>query len=128
GHLFGEALQRRDSGVPVDTAIGDGLAIDQFLAGDEVLAAGDEVGFHHDADDAAVAGGELGADIGKDQRLVFRLLGRVGVAGVDHDRRRDASLFGGGSGGIDTGGIMVGGFAAAQDDVAIRVAGGGGNT
>src|SRR5690606_24593045 len=79
-------------------------------------------------DNALVAIGELGADIFKHQRLVFRLLGGIGVAGVDHDRRTQAGLDGGIGGVFDTLGVVIGGFTAAQNDVAVLIAGGRGDS
>src|SRR5689334_24596132 len=39
-----------------------------------------------------LAGRELAGDIGGDERLVLRLLAGIGVAGVDHQPRRQAGL------------------------------------
>ena len=88
----------------------------------EILAAFDEVRFHHHADDAPLAGGDLAADIGGDRRLAPVVLGRVGVRAVDHQplgqpgarellaRRLHRRRF------------VVRILAAAQDDVAVVVA------
>ena len=116
---LGQVAQGSDGRVPVDAAIGDGLAIGEGLALDQVLAAGDQVGFDHDADDPLVTCSKLGADIGEDQRLVFRVFGGIGVAGIDHQGRVESGLEGGLGSGIDTLGVEVRGFAAAQNDVAI---------
>ena len=61
------------------------------------------------------------------QRLVLRLLAAVGVAGIDHQPRRNAGLTQLGAGRLDAGGIIVRRAAAAQDDVAVLVAGGRGD-
>ena len=50
------------------------------------------------------------------------------MAGVDHDGRADAGLFGDSAAAASTlCGVVVGGLAAAQDDVAVVVAGGRGD-
>ena len=77
---------------PVDAGVGDALAVDERLAGDEFLRAGDEIALDHDADDAAVAGGDLRGDVVADDGLAAVVLVAVGVAEVDHDARRDAGL------------------------------------
>jgi hypothetical protein len=46
---------------PVDAAVGDALAVDQRLAGDQLLRAGHQVALDHHAHDALVARGNLPA-------------------------------------------------------------------
>ena len=55
--------------VPVDAGVGDALAVDERLAGDELLRAGDEIALDHDADDVAIAGGDLRGHVVADERL-----------------------------------------------------------
>ena len=81
----GEFVQERVCLLPVDAGVGDALAVDQRLAGDELLRAGDEVALKHDTDDVAVAGGDLSGDVAADEGLARVVFVAVGVAAVDHD-------------------------------------------
>src|SRR5262249_35356560 len=98
-HLF--------SGRPVDAAVGDALPIGQRNAGDNVLAASDQVALDHDADDAPIAVCYLAGDVSCDARLVLRHLAAVGVAGIDHDTRSNARAMKLGCRGIDACRIKV---------------------
>ena len=110
---------------PVNASIGDALSVDQGLAGEEFLGAGYQIALHHDADNVWVPFGNLAGDVVAYNRLAAVVLVAVGVAEVDHDARLDAGLF-----------HLPGGLghalrrvvhrpaAAAQDDVAIGIAGG----
>ena len=51
-HAFGQAIEQLDAVVPADAGVGQRLAIGQRPAGDEVLAAADEMALDHHADDA----------------------------------------------------------------------------
>ncbi len=86
------SVEQRVGFGPVDAAVGDALAVDERLAGDELLRAGDEIALDHDADDVAIAGGDLRGDVVADDGLAAIILAAVGVAEVDHDARRDAGL------------------------------------
>jgi hypothetical protein len=68
-------------------SVGDALAVSQWLARYHVLAAGDEIALDHHTHDAVLAARDLAGDIGRDQRLVFRLLARIGVARIHHHQR-----------------------------------------
>ena len=71
------------------------------------------------------AAGDLGGYVVADYGLAAVVLARVGVAEVDHDARGEAGLFHLGRGlGDALGGVVDGAAAAAQDDVAVRIAGG----
>ena len=119
----GELGEQRAGFVPVDAGVGDALAVNQGLAGNEFLRASDEIALDHDADDVAIALGDLRGHVVADDGLAAVILAAVGVAEVDHDAGRDAGLpheRGGFSNAI--GGIVYGFAAAAQNDVAIGIA------
>ncbi len=93
------------------------------VARNEVLASRIQVAFDHDAEDAIVAGGDLRADVARDVDLAFVPALAVGVRAVDHELRREP-----GRGELlacrgDARRVVVRRLAAAQDDVAILVAG-----
>ena len=72
-----QGFECRHRRVPADAAVGDRLAVGQ-AAGRRRGPGGRRRGcFDHDADDAAVAGGDLGADVGEDEGLVLGLLGEL---------------------------------------------------
>jgi iron complex outermembrane receptor protein len=121
----GQALEHVEARFPVDAAVRDRLAVAQFLARDQVLAAADQVRFHHHADDAVVAVRDLLRDVGAHRDLVFRLLAAVGVRRVDHQAARQAVGAQRLAGFFDAGGVVVRRLAAAQDDMAVLVAGSG---
>src|SRR5579862_2253004 len=83
-----EHVQHRQRIVPADAAVGDALAVLErggiVLAGRELLGAGVQVALDHDAEDARVAGGDLGPDVARDVDLAFVFLLAVGVAEVHH--------------------------------------------
>src|SRR5471030_2498819 len=87
-HGGGQAVQHLHAAVPVDAAVGDGLAVDQLLARHQVLAPRHQMRFDHHADDAAVAAGHLRGDVGANRDLVGRILRAVGVRRVYHPPRR----------------------------------------
>ena len=68
---------------PVDAGVGDALAVDERLAGDQFLCAGNQVALEHDTDDVAVAGSDLIGDVAADQGLSGVVLETVGVAAVE---------------------------------------------
>ena len=85
---------------------------------------GFEMAFHHDAAYARIAAGDLFADVVADGHLFGRILAAVVVAAINHDARRYARFGEILRGGIDVGAIVIRLFAAAQNDVAVLVAGG----
>ena len=92
-HRLSEFGEQSAGFIPADAGVGDALAVDQFTAGDELLRSGDEIAFEHDADDAAIAGGDLSGDIAADGGLAGVVFAAVGVAAVDHDARCLAGFF-----------------------------------
>ena len=94
----------------------------QGLAGRDVLAAFVQVAFDHHAGDAALASGDLCGHVGGHVDLAAVLLGAVGVRKINHHLLAQPGLGQKLAGGLHVGGAVVGRFAAAQDDVAVRVA------
>ena len=123
----GEFFEQGVGFLPVDAGVGDALAVDQRLAGNKLLRAGDEIALDHDAENALIAAralraGDLGGDIVTNEGLAAIILAAVGVGEVDHDARREAGFFHLGSGfGYALGGVVDCAAAAAQDDVAIGI-------
>jgi hypothetical protein len=76
---------------------------------------------------ASISHLDLSADIGDDKGLVFGLLAAVAVARIDHHHRAKAGAFDLAADGVDIFGIVIRGAPAAQDDVAILIARGGGD-
>ena len=108
---------------PVDAGVGDALAVDERLAGDELLRAGDEIALDHRADDVAIAGSDLRGHVAADNRLAAVVLLAVGVAEVDHDARSNACALHERRGfGHALRRVVHGLSASAQDDVAIGIA------
>ena len=64
----------------------------------------------------------LCGDVPRHIDLPFMLLGRVGVAAIDHQGRRQLGLHQVCAGGGHVGRVVIGGFAATQDDMAVLVA------
>ena len=62
-HTVGQDVEHPDRILPADAGVGDADAVRERLAGDEVLPAFDQVGFHHDAEDTLVPCGHLTGDI-----------------------------------------------------------------
>ena len=54
-NAVGKHVEHLAAVLPADAAVGDAHAIDQFLAGNQVLPAGLEMAFEHDPEDARVA-------------------------------------------------------------------------
>jgi len=125
GRVGGE--EEAFGGGPVDALVGDGLAVGELVEGlGEVLVAGHEVAFEHGADDGFVAGDALGDDFLEDGGHALVVLAAVGVGGIDHEVGGDAGILEDGHGMGDAGGVVVGSAgSAAEDDVAVWVAGGG---
>src|SRR6218665_2262105 len=125
-HGGGQLCQRLQRIVPTQAGIGDALAVFEraglVLAGRELLGACVQMAFDHQAEDAARAGGQLRRDIAGHVELLFVLLATVGMAAIDHQQRGQLGRLQVLAGGGDAGGVVVGRFAAAQDDVAILVA------
>ena len=112
----GQGLRHADAG------IGDRHTVAQGIAFAQVLAPFVQVAFNHDAGDARVTGCDLPGHVGGHVNLPDVLLAAVGMRKVDHDLFTQAA---GGqhlAGGSHMFGVVVGGFAAAQDDVAVVVA------
>src|ERR1035437_6963586 len=112
---------------PVYAGVGDALAVDEGLAGDELLRAGDQIALDHDAHNPSIAAltaraCDLLRDIVTDDGLAAVILAAVGVGEVDHDARFDAGLLHllGGFGDA-IGGVVDRAAASAQDDVAIGI-------
>ena len=121
------ARRAAGGGVPAHAGVGDALAVDQVPAGGEVLAAGDQEALQHHADDAALAGRDLRADLARPPAawrtwslpllpwLASIIRRRVQPGRVQRVQRV-----------CDVGGVVVrAGPAAAQDHVAVLVAGRG---
>src|SRR5688500_16424751 len=89
-HAVGEGGEQLHGVVPADARVGDRDTVRERLAGDQILAALGEMAFHHDAEDALLAGGQLARDVAPDLDLAAELLGRVGVREVDHEVRGEA--------------------------------------
>lgn len=71
---------------PIDTAIGDGLAVNELIEGaGKFLRTGDEVAFEHKAADGGMGIGCLIDDGGEDLWLSFGILVAIIVAAIDHD-------------------------------------------
>src|SRR5258707_2808416 len=121
---FGETFQHSDAFVPADARIGDALAVRQRAAFLQILAAGDQMRFHHHADNPFVARSNLAADVRAHRNLVLVLLRAVRVARVDHQTRGKTGLADVGACRIDAVRVVVRRLAAAQDDVAVLIAGG----
>ena len=94
----------------------------QRLAGLDVLAAFVQVALDHHAGDAGVTVGDLAGHVLGHVDLASVLLAAVGVREVDHHLFAQAVLRQQLAGSIHVGGAVVGGLAAAQDDVAVGVA------
>jgi hypothetical protein len=120
----GQGIDQTSRIFPADTGVGDALAVDERFARNQILTARLEMAFDHDADDARVAGSDLRGNVLADSELLGRFLAAVAVASIDHDARRDPGFGETLGGGIDVGGVVVGLFAAAQNHVAVFVAGG----
>jgi hypothetical protein len=107
-----QRVQHTHAVVPADAGVGDALAVGQrgrvVLAGGELLRAVVQVAFHHHAEDAAVAGGQLRAHVHHHVDLALVLLAAVGVAGVDHQLAGQLGGFDFLAGGGHAGGVVVG--------------------
>src|SRR6185295_7080473 len=89
-HGGGQPLQQPHRGRPVHASVGDALAVDERLTGNEILSPADEVALDHHAADAPVARFDLLRDSVDDGGLILRQLAAVAVAGIDHHARREA--------------------------------------
>src|SRR5690606_15319049 len=104
---FRRALQHLYRRFPIDTSISNALTVHQWLSGDEILTAADQVTFDHHPADPLIAARNLTADIFDNQRLASVVLVAVGVAGVDHDARLQTRLDHVLAGRLDTGSIVI---------------------
>ena len=91
---------------------------------EQVLAAGVEVALHHHAEDARRRRRRSAPRLPCDVDLFRWILAAVAVAAVDHDARRKAGFGQTLGAAIDVRGVVVRLLAAAQDEVAVLVAGG----
>ena len=118
--------QRLHRGIPAQAGIGDALAIGQLggvvLARGELLRAGLQVAFDHQPEHAARAASDLAGDVARHFELALMLLAAVGMAAIDHQRRRQTRGLEVLAGGGHAGGVVIGRLATAQDHVAIPVA------
>jgi hypothetical protein len=80
--------------------------------------------FEHDAEYAILSRGELTRDILTDFDLLLRIFARVSMAEINHQTLRETRLSERLGCGIDARRIVIRRLAAAQDDMAILVAGG----
>src|SRR3569833_2012373 len=119
-----QSFEHAQTFLPADAAVGNRLSVGQLLAGDLILTPFYQMRFSHDADDARVAVCDLTTDLGAYRHLVFRLLRTVGMRGIDHHPRSQASCRDFLACRIDAGGVIVRRLAATQNDVAILVAAG----
>src|ERR1035437_1641148 len=111
---------------PSEAGIRDALSVHERFARDEFLRARDQIALNHHADDATVARGNLTSDVVRDDGLASVVLAAVGVRAVDHDARRQPGLLKLPAGRIHRCSVKVGEVApSAQNDVALRIAGGG---
>ena len=69
-----EIVQEHSSVFPAQTGISDGLAVHQAFFKINLLVSLNQIGFDHDADDAAVAIGDLLADVVDDGDLFLEFL------------------------------------------------------
>ena len=106
-----------------DAGVRDGDARIGRHAGHQVLLAGQQTAFEHQARDAVVSGELLRQDILEDNVLAGGVAARIAVAAVDRERTRDAGVFELAERCVDARGIVVfAGDAPAQDQVAVRIA------
>src|SRR6267154_182554 len=82
-HRLGEILEQRHAVLPADAGIGDALAVYERLSRNEILASRLEVRFHHEADDAVFAGGNLARNLARDVDLALIHLLAVRVTAID---------------------------------------------
>src|SRR5207247_7960798 len=114
--------EQRTAVLPADAGVGDALAVYEGLCRNESLAAGLEMRFDHEADDAVLAGGDLARDLARDVDLALVHLLAVRMAAIDHQ-----ALLEPGAGqllgrSVDAPRVVIRMFSAAQDDVAVLVA------
>src|SRR5574339_411912 len=69
--------------LPAKARVGDALAVLQWLAGRELLAAFDQVRLDHRTDDALLAARDLRGDVARHVELAPVLLAGIGVRAVD---------------------------------------------
>ncbi|KAG1087895.1 hypothetical protein G6F40_013611 [Rhizopus arrhizus] len=123
-HGRSQSLQHRHSGLPDDAAIGDALPVAQRLALHQFLTATAQMALDHHTDAALFAVFQLNGDVLDHLRLVVRVLQAVGVAGIDHQAGRQLGLGQRLAGLGNAACVVVRLLAAAQDHMAVRIAGG----
>ena len=128
---FGKLLKSVHGGIPVNASVGDGdtpLEAGRALLGN-LLVASAQVALNHDTDDAVLALADLVADDLGNLRLVVVVLERVAVRAVNHHDRTLALGLEGLASGSDAVLVEVGALGAtAEDDEAVGVAGGLGDS
>src|SRR5438093_3644150 len=118
-----EIAQHLGRRIPRHAAIGDALPVYETPRVAELLAAPDEEALEHHAYDAAFAGLQLLRDGAGDERLALVILTAVVVARVDHHASADPSVLQHPEDALHVlAGVVRTGPAAAEDDVAVRVA------
>src|SRR5215831_1544778 len=110
---------------PVDAGVRYALPVDERFTVAESLRSRHEIAFDHDAHDVAVSVCDLLRYRAAYGALVAMIFATVRMAAVDHDARFHTYLFHlPGSGGNRSCIVIRDLPAAAQDDVAVRIAGG----
>ena len=116
-----QLLQDGNGLLHADAGVGDGDAMRQLVFA-QILATFLQVAFDHDAGNAHVTCGNLAGNVGCHVDLLVVLLAAVGVREVDHDLFAQAAGSQLLAGSIHMVGVVIGGFAATQNDMAVMVA------
>jgi hypothetical protein len=86
---FGKFFEQFQSLLPRYAAVGDALAIGQWLPGNQPLCARDKAALDHHSDDALVSVGNLPDHIATNGLLLGVIAVAVGMAAIDHETRRE---------------------------------------
>ena len=108
---------------PTNAGVGDALAVRERLAGNKILSSRLEMAFQHYTDNARIAGADLCRDIMADCELFHGFFTAIAMAAIDHDPRGYTGFGETFRRSIDVGGVIVWMFSAAQDHMAVFVAG-----
>src|SRR5580693_7946533 len=81
----GQLFQQTVCFSPIDTAVGNALAVDERLARNQLLRSGHQVALDHRAHDVAVPCCDLCGNIVANNALPPVILAAVGMAEIDHD-------------------------------------------
>src|SRR5205085_9709530 len=84
-HGVGEFLQQRHRFFPADASIRDALAVDEFLAWQEILTSTFQMAFDQDTNDPTVTAGNLSGDIPPHFDLAEVVFLAIRVTQIDHD-------------------------------------------